>query len=49
VPHRGQTCEPSYVSDTVRFIADLRGLKTDGTLQEHTARNFHRLFAKTGL
>ena len=25
VPHRGRPCEPAYVADTARFVADLRG------------------------
>lgn len=45
VPHRGRTCEPAYVADTARFLADLRG---EGI--EHfaaaTRGNFFRLFSK---
>ncbi|WP_156678743.1 TatD family hydrolase [Sphingomonas profundi] len=45
VPHRGRTCEPAFVSDTARFLADLRGV--DATqLAEQTSRNFFVLFAK---
>ncbi|MFM5908906.1 MAG: TatD family hydrolase, partial [Novosphingobium sp.] len=25
VPHRGKTCEPAFVADTLRFVAGLRG------------------------
>ncbi|WP_278988805.1 TatD family hydrolase, partial [Sphingobium yanoikuyae] len=25
VPHRGKSCEPAFVADTARFLADLRG------------------------
>ena len=25
VPHRGQKCEPAFVADTARFVAELRG------------------------
>jgi TatD DNase family protein len=46
VPHRGKTGEPSFVADTARFLANLRGEKVEH-LQEATARNFHELFAKT--
>lgn len=43
VPHRGQTNEPSYLLDTARYIASLRGM----TLEElaiATSRNAKRLF-----
>lgn len=46
VPHRGKTGEPAFVADTAAFLADLRG-ESVGELTEATARNFHRLFAKT--
>lgn len=26
VPHRGKTCEPAFVADTARVLADLKGL-----------------------
>jgi TatD DNase family protein len=45
VPHRGQTCEPAFVADTARFLADLREEPLE-TLAEATSANFHRLFAK---
>lgn len=45
VPHRGKTCEPAYVADTARFLADLRGESVE-TLAEATSANFRRLFAK---
>ena len=45
VPHRGKTCEPAYVADTARFLADLRGESVEA-LAEATSANFHRLFAK---
>lgn len=47
VPHRGKTGEPAFVADTAAFLAELRG-EDVAHLQEITARNFHRLFAKTG-
>lgn len=45
VPHRGKRCEPAFVSDTARFLADLRGETYDQLLDNSTA-NFHRLFSK---
>ena len=47
VPHRGRTCEPAYVADTARFVADLRGEVLE-QLAENTTRNFHELFSKAG-
>ncbi|QJQ33133.1 TatD family hydrolase [Sphingomonas lacunae] len=45
VPHRGQTCEPAFVSDTARFLAELRGEAVE-ELAATTSANFHRLFSK---
>lgn len=45
VPHRGKSCEPAYVADTARFLADLRGVSID-ELAAQTAENFFRLFHK---
>ena len=45
VPHRGKPCEPAFVADTARFLAELRGESVE-TLAAATAENFHRLFAK---
>ncbi len=45
VPNRGKTCEPAFVSDTARFLADLRGV-TPAELAETTSRNFFTLFGK---
>ena len=45
VPHRGKTCEPAYVADTLRFLANLRGV-TPERLQAATSANFMRLFGK---
>lgn len=45
VPHRGKTCEPGYVADTARFLAQLRGVSPE-ILAEQTTRNFHQLFQK---
>lgn len=43
VPHRGKTCEPAYVADTAKFLAELRGEPFD-ELAAATTENFFRLF-----
>ncbi|WP_298305248.1 TatD family hydrolase [uncultured Erythrobacter sp.] len=48
VPHRGKSCEPAFVADTARFLAELRGTEPT-TLAEHTTRNFIKLFTKAKL
>ena len=48
VPHRGKSCEPAFVADTARFVAELRGVEPQ-ELAEQTTRNFTKLFAKAGL
>ena len=45
VPHRGRTCEPAFVADTARFLANLRGTSV-AALGEATTRNFETLFSK---
>ncbi|HWT13256.1 MAG TPA: TatD family hydrolase, partial [Allosphingosinicella sp.] len=45
VPHRGRRCEPAFVADTARFLAELRG-EPLAILAEATGANFRRLFAK---
>lgn len=45
VPHRGKPCEPAFVADTARFLADLRGVSIEA-LAAQTSANFFRLFAK---
>lgn len=45
VPHRGRTCEPAFVADTTRFLAELRGVSPK-SLAATTTANFYRLFAK---
>jgi TatD DNase family protein len=45
VPHRGQTCEPAFVADTARFVAELRGVPLE-TLAQETTDNFFKLFNK---
>jgi TatD DNase family protein len=44
VPHRGKRNEPGFVSDTARFVAELRGITPD-ELGSQTSANFDRLFA----
>lgn len=48
VPHRGRPCEPAYVADTARFLAELRGVKIE-QLAEQTTANFMQLFGKAVL
>jgi TatD DNase family protein len=45
VPHRGKTCEPAFVADTARFLAELRGTSVEG-VAETTTTNFRALFTK---
>ncbi|MEO0689965.1 MAG: TatD family hydrolase [Pseudomonadota bacterium] len=48
VPHRGKPCEPAYVADTARFVADLRDVEFE-RLAERTSANFKKLFSKAAL
>ncbi|MFC4255735.1 YchF/TatD family DNA exonuclease [Altererythrobacter xixiisoli] len=45
IPHRGKVCEPAFVADTARFVADLRGQSVED-LAQITTRNFLSLFSK---
>lgn len=45
VPHRGKSCEPAFVADTARFLANLRNESLE-TLENTTSANFLRLFTK---
>jgi len=45
VPNRGKVCEPAFVADTARFLANLRGINVEA-LAEQTAANFRALFTK---
>lgn len=45
VPNRGKTCEPAFVADTARFVAELRGEEPEA-LAERTTANFFRLFPR---
>ena len=48
VPNRGKTCEPAFVADTARFVAELRGTEAE-RLADVTTANFKRLFNKAAL
>ena len=48
IPNRGKVCEPAFVADTARFVADLRGVTIDD-LAATTTRNFFALFTKARL
>jgi TatD DNase family protein len=48
VPHRGRPCEPAFVADTARFVANLRGEDFE-ELAETTTRNFRGLFSKAAM
>jgi TatD DNase family protein len=45
MPHRGRPCEPAFVADTARFLANLRAERVDD-LARYTSENFHNLFSK---
>ena len=45
VPHRGRPCEPAFVADTAKFLANLRGESLED-LAEATSANFRALFKK---
>ena len=48
VPNRGKTCEPAFVADTARFVAELRETEAE-RLAEQTTANFTQLFSKAAL
>lgn len=45
VPHRGKTCEPAFVVDTARVLADIKGLRMD-ELDSLLTANTHNLYPK---
>lgn len=48
VPNRGKVCEPAFVADTARFVAELRGVSPEA-LAAATSKNFLKLFTKAAL
>ena len=48
VPNRGKVCEPAFVADTARFVAELRGVSPEA-LAVATSKNFMKLFTKAAL
>jgi len=48
VPHRGKSCEPAFVADTARFVAELRQTEAE-RLAAQTTANFTKLFSKAAL
>lgn len=45
VPHRGKPCEPAYVVETARKLAEVKGTSLEA-VAEATTGNFDRLFAR---
>jgi TatD DNase family protein len=45
VPHRGKRNEPSFVADTARMLADIKGVTAE-ELARITSENFYSLFTK---
>lgn len=45
VPYRGRFCEPAFVADTARFLAEVR-CQAIGDLALQTSSNFRTLFSK---
>lgn len=48
VPHRGTRCEPAFVADTVRVLADVRGVRVDA-LTHQLLKNTCALYPKMNL
>ena len=47
VPHRGKPCEPAYVVETAKKLAEVKGVPLEAVAGATTA-NFERLFAPRG-
>ena len=43
VPHRGKPCEPAFVAETARKLAEVRGTDLE-TVAGATTANFEELF-----
>ncbi|MGH9367655.1 MAG: TatD family hydrolase, partial [Thermoanaerobaculia bacterium] len=48
VPHRGKPCEPAFLLETARKLAEIKGLDLE-TVASATTANFERLFATAPL
>jgi TatD DNase family protein len=44
-PYRGKRCEPAYVVETAKVLAQARGVGAD-EIARQTSENFFRLFSK---
>lgn len=44
-PYRGKLCEPSYVTNTARVLAEVKGVSYE-EICRNTTENFYRLFSK---
>ncbi len=45
-PHRGKVCEPAYVADTARLLANVKQVSFEEMARQTTA-NFYGLFGKS--
>ncbi len=49
VPHRGKTCEPAFVADTARVLADIKGLQLhelETILEQNTTKLYPKCHVK---